>query len=48
MKLADVKSNPYINSSKEINDESSKFKIGNIAKILKYINTLQRLCSKLA
>ena len=30
MKLVDVKSNTYINTSKEINDKDPKFKIGNI------------------
>ena len=39
-KLADVKSNTYINSkeSKEINDKDPKFKIGDIVRISKYIN----------
>ena len=30
IKLVDVKSNTYINTSKEINDKDPKFKIGNI------------------
>ena len=30
MKLVDVKSNTYIDSSKEINDKDPKFKIGDI------------------
>ena len=38
MKLADVKSNTYINSSKEINYEDRKFKIGDIVRISKYKN----------
>ena len=38
MKPVDVKSSSYINSSKEINDEYRKFKIGDFCK---------RLCSKL-
>ena len=38
MKRVDVKSNAYINSSKEINDKDSKFKIGDIARISKYKN----------
>ena len=36
MKPIDVKSNTYINSSKEINDEDLKFKIGDIGRISKY------------
>ena len=32
-KLVDVKSNTYINSSKEINDKNPKFKIGDIVRI---------------
>ena len=38
MKLADAKSNTYINSSKEINDKDQKFKIGDIVRISKYKN----------
>ena len=38
MKPADVKSNIYIDSSKEINDKDPKFKIGYIVKISKYRN----------
>ena len=38
MNPVDVKSSSHINSSKEINDEDSKFKIGDIARILKYKN----------
>ena len=37
MKPADVKSNIYINSSKEINGKDPKFKIGDIVRISKYI-----------
>ena len=33
-----VKSNTYIDSSKEINDTDSKFKISDIVRILKYKN----------
>ena len=33
MKSVDVKSNTYINSSKEINDKDPKFKIGDIVRI---------------
>ena len=35
MKLVDVKSNIYINSSREINDKDPKFKIGDIVRISK-------------
>ena len=38
MKPVYVKSSPYIDSSKEINDEDPEFKIGDIARILKYKN----------
>ena len=38
MKSADVKSNTHINSSKEINDEDPKFKIGDANRISKYKN----------
>ena len=38
MKPVDVKPNTYIYSSKEINDEDPKFKIGGIVKISKYKN----------
>ena len=44
MKPVDVKSNTCINSSKVINDEDPKFKIGNIVRISKYA---KRFCSKL-
>ena len=47
MKPVDIKSNTYINSSKEINDKDSKFKIGDIVRISKYKNICKRLCSKL-
>ena len=36
MKPVDVKSSTYIDSSKEINEEDPKFKIGDIARISKY------------
>ena len=39
MKLADVKSNRYIDSSKEINNKDSKFKVGDIVRISKFKNT---------
>ena len=38
MKPVNVKSTAYINSSKEINDEDPKFKIGDIVRISKYKN----------
>ena len=38
MKPVDVKSNTYINSSKEINNKDPKFKIGDIVRIPKYKN----------
>ena len=38
MKPVDLKSNTYINSSKEINDNDPKFKIGDIVRISKYKN----------
>ena len=38
MKLTDVKSNTYINSSKEVNDKDPKFKIDDIIIISKYKN----------
>ena len=36
MKLFDIKWNTYIGSSKETNNEDSKFKIGDIVRISKY------------
>ena len=36
MKPVDARSNTYIDSSKQINNENSKFKIGNIIWISKY------------
>ena len=48
MKPVNVKSNTYINSSKEINDKDPKFKIGYTVRISKYKNIFcQRQCSKL-
>ena len=38
MKPVDVKSNTYIKSSKEINNEDPKFRIGDILRISKYKN----------
>ena len=42
MKPVDVKSNTYINSSKEINDKDPKYKIGDIVRISKYKNIFAR------
>ena len=36
MKLVDVKSSTYIDSSKDINNKDHKFKVGGIARISKY------------
>ena len=38
IKSVDVNSNTYINSSKEINNNDSKFKIGDVVRISKYRN----------
>ena len=38
MKPVDIKSNTYISSRKEINDQDPKFKIGDIVRISKYDN----------
>ena len=38
MKLVNIKSNTYIDSSKEINNKDPKFKIGDIVRISKYKN----------
>ena len=38
MKPVDVKSNTYINVSKEINDKNPKFKVGDNVRISKYKN----------
>ena len=38
MKLVDVKSNIFIDSSKEVNDKDPKYKIGGIVRISKYKN----------
>ena len=42
MKPIGIKSNTYISSSKEINDEDSKFKIGDIVRISKYKNIFSK------
>ena len=38
MKPLDIKSSTYVNTSKEINDEDPKSKIGDIVRISKYKN----------
>ena len=43
MKQVDVKSNTYIDSSKEINDNDPKFKIGYIVRIPKYKNIFPKV-----
>ena len=49
MKPDDVKPSTYIYSSKEINNEDPKFKIGDILRLSKYKNIFAKgLCSKLA
>ena len=42
MNPVDVKSSTYINTSKEINDEDPKFKIGNFVRIPKYKNIFEK------
>ena len=41
-KPADIKPSTYIDSSKEINDKDSKFKLGDIFRISKYKNCLDK------
>ena len=43
MKPVGVKSSTYINTSKEINDEDPKFKIGDIVRISKYKNIFAKV-----
>ena len=43
MKPVNVKSNTFINSSKEINDKDRKFKIGDIVRISKYRNIFAKV-----
>ena len=45
MKPIDIKSNTYINSSKEMNDKDPKFKIGDIVRISKYKNIFAKDCA---
>ena len=42
MKPVDVKSNIFIDSSKEVNDKDPKYKIGGIVRISKYKNTFAK------
>ena len=42
IKPVDVKSNTYINSSKEINDKGPKFKVGDHVRISKYKNSFAK------
>ena len=42
MKPVNVTSSTYINSSKETNDEDSKFKVGDIVRISKYKNIFSK------
>ena len=42
MKPVDVKPSTYIDSSKEINYQDSKFKIGHIVRISKYKNIFEK------
>ena len=46
MKSVDVKSRKYIESSKEINNKNSKFKVGDIARISKYKNIFAKVYSQ--
>ena len=46
MNPVDVKSSTYIDSSKDINDEDSKFKIFDISRISKYENIYVPSCSE--
>ena len=43
MKPVDVKSNTYIDSSKEVKDKDPKFKIGYIVRISKYKNVFAKV-----
>ena len=43
MKSVDLKSNTYIDSSKETNDENTKFKIGGNVRISKYKNVFAKV-----
>ena len=43
MKSVDLKSNTYIDSSKETNDKNTKFKIGGNVRISKYKNVFAKV-----
>ena len=43
MKPVDVKSNTYINFSKEINEKDAKLKIGDIVRMSKYKNIFAKV-----
>ena len=43
MEIVDVKSNTYINFSKEINDKDAKLKIGDIVRMSKYKNIFAKV-----
>ena len=45
MKPVDIKSNTYIDSSKEINDKNPKFEIGDKTRISKYKNVFAKGCT---
>ena len=45
IKQVDVKSNTYIDSSKEINDKNPNFKIDDIVRISKYKHILAKSCT---
>ena len=45
MKPVDVKSNTYIDSSKEVNEKDSKFEIGDVVRIAKYKNIFSKDCT---
>ena len=45
MKPVDVKSNSYIDSSKEINEKDPKFKIGDTVRISNYKNIFAKGCT---
>ena len=42
MKSVDVKSNTYVDSSKEVNSKDTNFKIGDIVRISKYKNIFEK------
>ena len=47
LKPVDVISNTYIDSSEEIKDKGSKFKVGDFVRISKYKHFYKKLCFKL-